>query len=87
MSPEDRKYYDLYFDLFASDGWKQLIEDVKKEADYEKQTAAYVGSTDEFLVRKGRVQLYDWILNMPQIVEHNYKNLTDDEKSDDVEDL
>lgn len=44
MSPEDQKYYDNYFDLFANDGWKQFkdeiteildnhrIEDIKNEA-------------------------------------------------------
>ena len=28
MSPEDQKYYDNYFDLFATTGWKQLIEEI-----------------------------------------------------------
>lgn len=28
MSPEDEKYYENYFDLFITDGWKQLVEDV-----------------------------------------------------------
>jgi hypothetical protein len=28
LSPEENKYYDNYFDLFASDGWKQFIEEI-----------------------------------------------------------
>ena len=28
MSPEENKYYDNYFDLFATDGWKQFIEEI-----------------------------------------------------------
>ena len=30
MSPEIEKYYENYFDLFITDGWKQLIEEVKQ---------------------------------------------------------
>ena len=30
MSPEDQKYYDNYFDLFASDGWKEFIKEMRE---------------------------------------------------------
>ena len=28
MSPEDEKYYENYFDLFVTDGWKQLVKEI-----------------------------------------------------------
>ena len=28
MSPEEQKYYETYFDLFMTDGWKQFIEEI-----------------------------------------------------------
>lgn len=28
MTQEEEKYYDLYFDLFATDGWKQFVEEI-----------------------------------------------------------
>jgi hypothetical protein len=28
LSPEESKYYDNYFDLFITDGWKQFIEEI-----------------------------------------------------------
>jgi hypothetical protein len=28
LSPEENKYYDNYFDLFATDGWKQFVEEI-----------------------------------------------------------
>jgi hypothetical protein len=28
LSPEEQKYYDNYFDLFATTGWKQFIEEI-----------------------------------------------------------
>jgi len=33
LSPEENKYYDNYFDLFASDGWKQFIEEIEEILD------------------------------------------------------
>ena len=33
MSPEENKYYDNYFDLFASDGWKQFIDEIEEILD------------------------------------------------------
>jgi len=33
LSPEDNKYYDNYFDLFASDGWKQFIQEINEIVD------------------------------------------------------
>ena len=33
MSPEENKYYDNYFDLFATDGWKQFMEEVNEILD------------------------------------------------------
>ena len=32
MSPELEKYYNTYFDLFRTDGWKQLIEELANNA-------------------------------------------------------
>jgi hypothetical protein len=33
LSPEENKYYDTYFDLFASKGWKQFIEEIDEILD------------------------------------------------------
>ena len=32
MNREDEKYYNDYFDLFRSDGWKQLTEELTQNA-------------------------------------------------------
>lgn len=32
MSPEDEKYYENYFDLFLTAGWKQFMEDLQETA-------------------------------------------------------
>jgi len=33
LSPEDQKYYDNYFDVFATTGWKQFIEEINSILD------------------------------------------------------
>ena len=29
MSPEEQKYYENYFDLFLTSGWKQFVQETK----------------------------------------------------------
>ncbi len=33
MSPEEQKYYETYFDLFMTDGWKQFMEEINEILD------------------------------------------------------
>ena len=33
MDQETQKYYETYFELFASDGWKQFIEEINEILD------------------------------------------------------
>lgn len=33
MTPEDTKYYENYLDLFATDGWKQFLDDLQDRLD------------------------------------------------------
>lgn len=28
MTPEEEKYYETYFDLFLTDGWKQFVNEI-----------------------------------------------------------
>lgn len=29
MTPEEEKYYETYFDLFLSQGWKQFVQEIE----------------------------------------------------------
>ena len=33
MTPEEEKYYNNYFDLFGSEGWQQVMEELKSRED------------------------------------------------------
>ena len=58
MSPEENKYYDNYFDLFATDGWKQFIEEIDEILDKHRiedikneQQLAYIKGERDALFR------------------------------------
>ena len=33
MSPEEQKYYEHYFDLFLTEGWKQFVQEAQELLD------------------------------------------------------
>ena len=73
MTPELQKYYENYFDLFASDGWKQLMEEVDNSI--ETFRIENINSEKElFLVRGQLVQLHS-LKNLQVIMEQNYEEL------------
>lgn len=80
MSPEDQKYFDTYFDLFSSDGWKQLIEDLNQLEDTARNSMCDLSDEQSMFVRKGNIQIYSYINNLPILIEHNYKAQTEEDK-------
>lgn len=56
MSPEEEKYYDNYFDLFLTEGWKQFVEETKELLDaFEIERIS--DSADLFFVKGQRSSL------------------------------
>ncbi len=83
MSPEVEKYYDTYFNLFLSDGWNQLLIDLKKINDQAIETTHTLTKSNEFFERKGNIHSYSYILNLKNIVEANYNAIKEDEERDE----
>ncbi len=72
MTPELEKYYENYFDLFASAGWKQLVQETTEgisalELDKCKDW-------DSFLVTKTRREQLNNILNFEHLIRVAYDN-------------
>ena len=36
MSPDEQKYYETYFDLFLTDGWKEFISEIQEIIDNQR---------------------------------------------------
>jgi len=72
MDQETQTYYDQYFSLFLTDGWKQLIQDFSNNAVQINSLEAVKDSNDMYF-RKGQLNVLAHLINMETIVSTNYE--------------
>ena len=73
MTPENVKHYENYFDLFNTDGWSQLMEQVQVDKDnFQIETIA-----DEKTLYQTQGQLYvlNTLINMEDMVRAAYDSI------------
>lgn len=77
MSPEDEKYYENYFDLFITDGWKQFISDLTDTAN----SFEIRNIQDEAGLKfaQGQLMILDRMLNFENSIRTVYKDLQNEE--------
>ena len=80
MDQETQTYYDQYFSLFLTDGWKQLIQDFSNNA-LQINSLEAVKDADDMHFRKGQLNVLAHLINMETIVSTNYEeaNKTEDD--------
>ena len=71
LDQELQTYYDNYFNLFLTDGWKQLTEDFGANAAQINSVEATKDS-DDLQFRKGQLNVLAHLLNMETIIRNNY---------------
>lgn len=72
MDKELEQYFTRYFDLFATEGWKQFMEDMEDN----KSTLSDILSIKEandFFYRKGQINILSLILNFQDAIEQSFK--------------
>lgn len=76
MTPELENYYTARFDLCATQGWKDLIEDcegmIENYSDISK-----INSVEELYMRKGQLDILNWLLGLKEISEQAYEELNE----------
>jgi len=77
MEKETEIYYNKYFDLFQTDGWKQLIEELEENALVINSVEATKDSNDLYM-RKGQINVLAYILNLESTTNANYEELVKD---------
>jgi len=77
MTPELEKYYETYFDLFTTDGWKQFIEDVSESA--KTFDVRHVPDEGALKFIQGQLMVMDRMLNWEASVEVAYTQLKEEE--------
>jgi 3-methyladenine DNA glycosylase AlkC len=78
IDQETEQYYNKYFDLFRTPGWKQLIEELKQNALVINSVEATKDQNDLY-VRKGQLNVLAYILNFETTTNNNYEELTSDD--------
>ena len=81
MDQETQEYYDNYFNLFMSDGWKQLMQDFNNNA-VQINSVEAVKDADDMFFRKGQLNVLAHLLNMENIVSTNYDEANKSEEDD-----
>lgn len=82
IDKETEEYYNKYFDLFTTDGWKQLIEELRQNALAINSVEATKDS-DDLYMRKGQLNVLAYLLNLESTVNNNFEEL----QKEDVQDI
>jgi len=75
MTPELEKYYNTYFDLFRSEGWKQLIGELTQNAVAINSVEATKDVNDMYF-RKGQLNVLTHLVNFESIINNAFEELT-----------
>lgn len=73
-----QKYYESSFDMFASEGWRYLIEDFQKIKD-SVDTLSGVTNVEELYFRKGQLEILSLILKRKEMCVEVYEGLKDEQ--------
>lgn len=73
----DEEYYNIMDEMFASDGWKQLMEELADNASNINSVEATKDENDLFF-RKGQLNSLSFILNLESTLDHNRKEASNE---------
>ena len=81
MDQETQEYYDNYFSLFLTNGWKQLMKDFGNNA-VQINSVEATKDADDMYFRKGQLNVLAHLINMENIVSTNYEEANKSEEDD-----
>ena len=74
MAPELQKFYESAFDMMATEGWQDFMEDVQKVvATYDKLSS--VTETHSLDFRRGQLDILNWLLGLRTAYSSTYEQL------------
>lgn len=78
MDKDTQDYFDQYFDLFASQGWKQFIADMEDNRTLISDLLT-VKDADDLFYRKGQLDTLNRIVNFQLAIENAFEEVTNEE--------
>lgn len=79
LDKETEEYYSKYFDLFRTEGWKQLIEELRQNA-MMINSVENTKDQEDLYIRKGQLKVLAYLLNFESNMETSFAEL---EKEDE----
>jgi hypothetical protein len=76
MTPELQKYYENRFSMMATEGWKDLVEDIDNMV-YALNNISVIESESQLQFKKGELSILTWLKNLKQISERAYDELNE----------
>jgi len=78
VEKELQEYYENRFNMMATQGWVDLIEDVQDMFDSYNQINT-ADSLEDLYKRKGQIDILQWVLTLKQVSEQSYEELENEE--------
>lgn len=77
MKPELQKYYEARFDMMASQGWKDFVEDVQNMVTaYDK--VERIKAVEDLFFTKGQLDILNWVINLQETSSEAYEELSNE---------
>ena len=77
MDKELETYYNNYFDLFLTEGWKQLVGELSTNAQQVNSLETVKDEADMHF-RKGQLNILANIINFESLIENAHKSIEED---------
>lgn len=78
--PALREYYEALFEMFATPGWRMLMEDVGQMHALNDKTAG-LETEAQLQFRKGELSQMEWLINRARDVEYAYNAILSEQES------
>lgn len=82
MDTETEQYFNEYFSLFRTDGWKTFVKEIQANA-FTINNVQQIKDADDMYFRKGQLDILASIINLEQTLEAAREQAEADSKEDD----
>jgi len=78
MKPELEQYFNNYFQLFRTEGWKQLVQELSDNA-VQQNDVQTVKDNDDLFFRKGQLAVMASVIRFEETITLSYEQAVEDD--------
>jgi len=75
MDQETKDWYESQFEMFGTEGWKNLLNQLMDIID-NTDTISNIKTEQELNFKRGELSILNWLVKWQSAVEENFKELT-----------